>query len=205
MAGTGLRPTAPRQHGSVMHGDEREGLGMNEIEVRRQISRLTHWGTVGWTRTVQDEYTAAFAATRPNILEQAVTQAIRERATRPQINQLAEIYAHLQEADDRLRRDRVMTEGVGCPRCLHEYTDGRHARWIATPYSQLVSCLEHRWSWRGTQPAEPDPGELPADVWHQLAIQGTFGHVIQAYARAWNGPATLTEGLTTRLAERPAA
>lgn len=178
---------------------------MNEIETRRQISRLTHWGTVGWTRTVQDEYAAAFAAVRPAILEQAVTQAIRERATRPQINQLAEIYAHLQEADDRLRRDRQLTEGVGCPRCREEYPAGRHARWIATPDSQLVSCLEHRYSWRGTQPAEPDPGELPTDVWHQLAIQGTFGLVIQAYARAGHGPATLTEGLTTRLAERPAA
>lgn len=185
-----------------MHGDEREGLGMNEIEVRRQIARLTHWGTVGWTRTVQDEYAAAFAAVRPAILEQAVTQAIRERATRPQINQLAEIYAHLQEADDRLRRDRVMTEGVGCPRCREEYPAGRHARWIATTASELVSCTEHRYSWRGTLPADPDPGELPYDVWHALAVQGTFGLVIQAYARAGHQPATLTERLTTQLVER---
>ena len=175
---------------------------MNEIEVRRQISRLTHWGTVGWTRTVQDEYAAAFAATRPAILEQAVTQAIRERATRPQINQLAEIYAHLQEADDRLIRDRQLTEGVGCPRCRHEYPGGRHARLIATPASELVSCLEHRYSWRGTLPPDPDPGELPSDVWHALATRGDYGHVIQAYAQAGNQPATLTTQLTKQLAEQ---
>ena len=175
---------------------------MNEIETRRQIARLTHWGNVGWTRTVQDEYAAAFAATKPAILQEAVTQAIRERATRPQINQLAEIYAHLQEADDRLRRDRQLTEGVGCPRCLKEYPDGRHARRIATPTSELVSCTEHRYSWRGTLPAEPDHGELPWDVWHALAVRGDYGLVIQAYAQAGNQPATLTTQLTTKLAEQ---
>lgn len=161
-----------------------------EAATRRALMRLgTAWPN-GWTRDLNDEYARALGDVNPRILDDAVSDAIATRAVRPMPNQLRELVEHRLDEEARRQAAGDIGPGAGCPRCATDHGPGPQPWWIPTPEQHLVSCPQHRWSWRGTLPARPDPGDLPADVWRHLALRGDYGAVIRDAAQRGATPNT---------------
>lgn len=138
----------------------------------------------GWSHDRTDAYLTVLVEWPADIISEAIQAVASEWRSQdaPPVARLVDECRDIAGDRRAAQRERVTSEGQGCPHCRREGTRSERVNGSDT----LAYCPTHNTAWRGQITERSNSlgsQRLPDDIWLSKALNGDFGPLIQGVAR----------------------